>query len=150
MFYYPDKIILLIESSDAAARFQGPSDACIKDANIPCSIDWKKSAAGDFSKRVRTDALVTVALNDSNMHAMKIGAEFVIQRFKGISFEIMDVDISEGVFGGVGMLTLRCIRKSGQWPVAGSGTVREALAKHKAKHNRPGGPVGPGVGPGQL
>lgn len=147
MFYMPDKITLLVEATDAQARFSGPSSDCLKDANIPCTIDFKKSAAGDLDNRVRTDAIVVVELSPSNEQAFRIGAEFVVARLKNMFFRVMDVDIAEGVFGGAGTIEMRCIRKNGQLVGVEKASVRQQLAAKIASKNRPGGRIGPGTGP---
>lgn len=146
-FYFPDKITLLVEHNDAQARFAGPSENCLKEANVPCSIDFKKSAAGDLDKRVRTDAKVTVPMNDHNFQMFRVGAEFAIARLKGTLWEIADVDIQEGVFNSAGILEMRCIRKNGQLPKTDEGSVKQRLAAMKASKNNPVAGI-PGTGPG--
>ena len=149
MFYLPDKIILLVESTDATARFAGPSSECLKEANVPCTIDYKKSAAGDLDKRVRTDAKVIVPFNPANFQMFKIGAEFAIARIPNTLWEIADVDIQEGVFNNAQTMELRCIRKNGHLPQTGEGSVRQRLAAIKASKNNPVAGI-PGTGPGLL
>lgn len=150
MFYFPDKIVLVVENDSIGARMDGINDCCLVDANIPCSLDFKKSAAGGFDNRVRTDAKVTIPWSEDNWDTFQIGAEFIIARLKKTAWVVQDVDLQEGVFGGAQMLELRCTRKAAQLPQVGEASKRHSLANRKAKINRPGGPYGPGTGPGLM
>lgn len=145
MFYFNDKIILAVESSDVTARFNGVSSRCLLDANIPCSIDFKKAAVGEVNRRVTTDALVTVPYVDSHAEFFQVGAQFVVERLKGLFWEVLSVDIHEGVFGGAPTLELKCARRTGELPISGEGSIRQTLAARKAAIGRPGAPTGPGM-----
>jgi hypothetical protein len=142
MFYFPDKITLAVVSQDVAARFNGASSNCVVEANIPCSIDFKKSATGEANRRVQTDAKVIVHWTEGNQDLFQIGAQFLIDRLKNVFWEVLAIDEHEGVFGCARTLELRVVRKPGQMVASGTASVRQELARMKASVNRPGGPTG--------